>query len=148
MNCGAGGGATDDVAAPRRARMIETEGMWRCYAPCCGRGQHPQETVTLLPEELEAFRLVDSEGLDQESAAERMHVSRRTLWRDVHTARRKVADALSEGKVIASQTVGTQIRMPASFQIRRMKPCRNRKSNYAHMSNNDLLHRSDKNARI
>lgn len=101
MNYGGGGGGNRRRGRPRRARVIETEGMWRCYAPCCGRGQQPQETVTLLPEEMEAFRLVDSEGLDQESAAERMHVSRRTLWRDVHTARKKVADALSEGKVIA-----------------------------------------------
>ncbi len=100
MNCG-GGGGTRRRGRPRRERIIETEGLWRCYAPCCGRGHHSQETVTLLPEELEAFRLVDCEGLDQESAAERMHVSRRTLWRDVHTARKKVADALSEGKVIA-----------------------------------------------
>ncbi len=102
MNCGGGGGGGNRRRGrPRRARVIETEGMWRCYAPCCDRDQQPQETVTLLPEEMEAFRLVDSEGLDQESAAERMHVSRRTLWRDVHTARKKVADALSEGKVIA-----------------------------------------------
>ncbi|KAF1078846.1 DUF134 domain-containing protein [Methanogenium sp. MK-MG] len=105
MNCG-GGSGNRRRGRPRRARMIETEGMWRCYAPCCGRGQRPQETVTLLPEELEAFRLVDSEGLNQESAAERMQVSRRTLWRDVHTARRKVADALSEGKVIVISECG------------------------------------------
>ncbi|MDE4907651.1 DUF134 domain-containing protein [Methanogenium marinum] len=101
-----GGGGNRRRGRPRRARIIETEGMWRCYAPCCGRGQHPRETVTLLPEELEAFRLVDCEGLDQESAAERMHVSRRTLWRDIHTARSKVADALSEGKIIAIQDCG------------------------------------------
>ena len=106
MNCGAGGG-NRRRGRPRRTRMIETEGIWRCYAPCCSRGeQRPRETVTLLPEELEAFRLVDSEGLDQESAAERMHISRRTLWRDVHTARKKVADALSEGKVIIISDCG------------------------------------------
>jgi len=105
MNCGGGGGPRRR-GRPRRERTIETEGIWRCYAPCCGRDQHPQETVTLLPEELEAFRLVDCEGLDQESAAERMQISRRTLWRDIHTARRKVADALSEGKIIAIYDCG------------------------------------------
>ncbi|WAI01692.1 DUF134 domain-containing protein [Methanogenium organophilum] len=105
MNYGAGKG-NRRRGRPRRARMIENEGLWRCYAPCCGRDERTREVVSLLPEELEAFRLVDSEGLDQESAAERMNVSRRTLWRDVHTARRKVADALSEGKVIVISDCG------------------------------------------
>lgn len=110
MNYGSGGGGGGKGnrrrGRPRRARMIETEGLWRCYAPCCGRDERPREIVTLLPEELEAFRLVDNEGLDQKSAAERMKVSRRTLWRDVHTARKKVADALSEGKVIVISECG------------------------------------------
>lgn len=106
MNYGGGGKGNRRRGRPRRARIIESEGMWRCYAPCCGGDERPREVVSLLPEELEAFRLVDSEGLDQESAAERMMVSRRTLWRDIHTARKKVADALSEGKVIVISDCG------------------------------------------
>lgn len=114
MNRGAGGGGgggggrgTRRRGRPRSVRTIETEGIWRCYGPCCSKGeQGPRETVTLLPGELEAFRLVDSEGLDQESAAERMQISRRTLWRDIHTARKKVADALSEGKIIIVSDCG------------------------------------------
>ncbi len=108
MNRGArGGGGNRRRGRPRSVRTIETEGIWRCYGPCCDRGEdRPRETVILLPGELEAFRLVDSEGLDQESAAERMQISRRTLWRDIHTARKKVADALSEGKLIIVSDCG------------------------------------------
>jgi predicted DNA-binding protein (UPF0251 family) len=50
--------------------------------------------------ELEAFRLVDLEGLSQEEAGQRMGVSRGTVWRLVQRARRKTAQALSEGRPI------------------------------------------------
>ncbi len=46
------------------------------------------------------MRLVDVAGLDQEAAAGKMGVSRKTLWRDLHEGRRKVADALVQGKTI------------------------------------------------
>lgn len=57
-------------------------------------------TVTLTLEELEAIRLVDLEGLDQQSAASEMGVSRKTLWNDLKSARRKVAIALIKGYAI------------------------------------------------
>jgi len=48
--------------------------------------------------ELEAFRLVDLEGLSQEEAGQRMDVSRGTVWRLLQSARRKTAQALTEGR--------------------------------------------------
>ena len=50
--------------------------------------------------ELEAFRLVDLEGLTQEEAGYRMGVSRGTIWRLLQEARRKAAQALAEGRRI------------------------------------------------
>ena len=50
--------------------------------------------------ELEAFRLVDMEGLSQEEAGQQMGVSRGTIWRLVQSARKKAAQALSEGRPI------------------------------------------------
>jgi hypothetical protein len=44
--------------------------------------------------------LIDLDGLEQESAAKILGISRRTLWKDLHEARRKVADALVNGKMI------------------------------------------------
>ncbi len=58
------------------------------------------EKVILKLEELEAIRLVDLEGLKQETAASEMGVSRRTLWKDLKSARKKVAKALTQGKKI------------------------------------------------
>lgn len=84
---------------PRRPRSIDDTQSSRCYSPqCC---PHDEEvTITLLPEEVELLRLIDLEGLEQEEAAAVLGVSRRTVWRDLHTARRKVADALTSGKTI------------------------------------------------
>jgi predicted DNA-binding protein (UPF0251 family) len=56
--------------------------------------------VVLTFEELEALRLVDLDGLEQGEAAALMGVSRRTLWNDLKSARRKVALALTNGWAI------------------------------------------------
>lgn len=58
------------------------------------------ETVNLNVEELEAIRLVDLMDLEHEEAAQMMNVSRKTLWRDLKSGRKKVADALINGKAI------------------------------------------------
>ena len=47
--------------------------------------------------QVEALRLCDIEGLTQEEAAERLGISRRTLWTDLKEARSRVARALTEG---------------------------------------------------
>ena len=56
--------------------------------------------VFLEAAEIEALRLVDLEGLSQEEAGQRMGVSRGTVWRLVKRARKKVAQALTEGSPI------------------------------------------------
>jgi hypothetical protein len=56
------------------------------------------EPIFIEMAELEAFRLVDLEGLSQEEAGRKMGVSRGTIWRLVQSARRKTAQALSEGR--------------------------------------------------
>jgi predicted DNA-binding protein (UPF0251 family) len=63
----------------------------------------PQPTTTdnpiqIEPAEVEALRLVDLEGLSQEEAGTKMGVSRGTIWRLLQSARRKVAQALTEGR--------------------------------------------------
>lgn len=71
----------------------------RCFAPQCNL-MDDDEHVLLLPDELEILRMVDLDDLDQEEAAMAIGVSRKTLWRDLHNARRKVTDALVHGKRI------------------------------------------------
>ena len=53
--------------------------------------------VVLSLEELETLRLVDVEDMHQEEAALHMGVSRKTLWNDLQSARKKVATALING---------------------------------------------------
>ncbi len=65
-----------------------------------GQDIHGIEPVMLSVGELEAMRLVDLEDLSQEEAANRMGISRRTLWSDLHQARKKVTMALVEGRPI------------------------------------------------
>jgi predicted DNA-binding protein (UPF0251 family) len=59
-----------------------------------------QEEVSLSVEGLEAIRLNDFQGLDQERAARRMNVSRQTFGRILAEARETVAEALVMGKVL------------------------------------------------
>jgi len=58
------------------------------------------EEVLMSVEELEAIRLKDLLGLEQEACAEKMGVSRPTYHRILSAARSKVAEALVEGKAI------------------------------------------------
>ncbi len=58
------------------------------------------EEVCLSVEEAEAIRLKDLGCLEQEQCAQRMSVSRSTFQRVLASARRKLADALANGKAI------------------------------------------------
>jgi uncharacterized protein len=56
--------------------------------------------VSLYAEELEALRLKNIEGLDQEECARRMHTSQSTFQRILSSAYKKVSEALIKGKAI------------------------------------------------
>jgi predicted DNA-binding protein (UPF0251 family) len=58
------------------------------------------EEVVLGLDETEALRLADLEGHSQEEVGERMGISRATAGRILELARRKVADALVNGKAL------------------------------------------------
>ncbi|MGD9963154.1 MAG: DUF134 domain-containing protein [Thermoplasmata archaeon] len=60
----------------------------------------PTGLARLSVEEMEALRLVDLLGLPHEEAAGMMGVSRKTLWRDLTSARRKLVEALINGWAI------------------------------------------------
>jgi len=80
------------------------------------------ETVTLALDEFEAIRLADLEGLYQESAADRMGVSRQTFGNIVASARRKVADTLVNSKALVIE--GGPVSMVAREFI--CRPCSHR----------------------
>lgn len=84
---------------PRQNRSLEGGPSGRCYAPQCNSNEQ-NEVVLLLPEEIAALNLIDFQDLEQEEAAVVLGVSRKTIWRDIHEARHKIADAIINGKTI------------------------------------------------
>jgi len=58
------------------------------------------EQITLNPDEFEAIRLVDFQGMLQLEAASVMGVSRQTLANLVKIGRQKVSDCLLNGKAL------------------------------------------------
>ncbi|MBU2577883.1 DUF134 domain-containing protein [Patescibacteria group bacterium] len=58
------------------------------------------EEVVLLPDELEALKLYEVDGLEQIEASEKMKISQPTFARILDSANKKIAIALVEGKAI------------------------------------------------
>lgn len=58
------------------------------------------EEVVLLPDELEALKLYEVDGLDQTLAAEKMKISQPTFARLLGSANKKIAEAIVKGKAI------------------------------------------------
>lgn len=58
------------------------------------------EEVILPVDEYEAVRLKDLEGFEQEECAKKMNISQPTFHRLVLSARKKIADAVINGKAI------------------------------------------------
>ena len=58
-----------------------------------------EESELTMPE-FEVIRLVDYRSIDQESAAAEMQISQPTLSRILKSARKKISDAIINGKAI------------------------------------------------
>ncbi|MCD8085978.1 MAG: DUF134 domain-containing protein [Clostridiales bacterium] len=71
---------------PQTLEFIPTQG---------GEGKAP---VILTVDEYETIRLIDKEGLSQEQCSQRMQVARTTAQKIYDSARKKVADALVDGR--------------------------------------------------
>lgn len=81
---------------PRKRRRLSRAPHAAIYKPA-GIPLSDLRQVLLLPEELEALRLADLEGLSQVEAAASMGVSRSTFQRILARGHRQVALALVEG---------------------------------------------------
>lgn len=90
---------TDKVPRPQQSRKICNPPLMKGYKPF-GIPRSSLLSVALLFDEYETIRLLDYEGLNQEQAAERMNVSRPTLTRIYEKARKNIAKAFVEGKMI------------------------------------------------
>ena len=84
---------------PFKNRIIRCKAENIYFKPQGIRGKFLQK-IYLTCDEYEAIRLADLEGLSQEEAGREMDVSRQTFGRIIESARRKIADALINGKMI------------------------------------------------
>ena len=84
---------------PRMCRRIFFEPGVRHFKPAGARLAGLAETV-LTMDEFEAIRLRDYEDMDQTRAARKMGISQPTFQRLYESARKKIADALVNGKAI------------------------------------------------
>ncbi|MFZ7110929.1 MAG: DUF134 domain-containing protein [Desulfatiglandales bacterium] len=94
---------------PRKLRYVQGRPIVNAFVP----DRMPpwgREEIVLSIEGLEAIRLNDFQGLDQETAAQRMNVSRQTFGRILGEARAIVADALVTGKILRIE--GGHFEMP------------------------------------
>ncbi len=107
------------MVRPQRCRRVSWQGGCRRFIPVEGSAAGRQP-VTLTLDELEAIRLADLLGLYQEQAAQRMGVSRQTFGRIVESARRKVAQALTEG--LPLQVLGGVVTM-AQMRVFQCSDC-------------------------
>jgi predicted DNA-binding protein (UPF0251 family) len=84
---------------PRKLRFVQGRPIVDTFVP----NRMPpwgREEVILPIEGLEAVKLNDFQGLDQETAARMMNVSRQTFGRILADARAIIADALVMGKIL------------------------------------------------
>lgn len=84
------------MARPRKYRKVCHLPRTQVFLP----EEHPQDlpAVILTVDEYEAIRLIDKEGLDQEACSAFMQVARTTVQQIYATARKKLADAIVDGR--------------------------------------------------
>ncbi len=84
---------------PRRCRRVGFKPDVTYFKPAGVRMIELEESI-LSVDEFEAVRLKDLEELNQEACAKKMNISQPTFHRLVNSARKKIADAIVNGKAI------------------------------------------------
>lgn len=87
------------MARPRLCRRIRFNPNITYFKPQ-GVPMRHLEVIELTTEEVEALRLKNVEGLDQNECAKKMKTSQSTFQRILSSANRKTAQALIGGKAI------------------------------------------------
>ena len=84
---------------PRLCRRVMFQPNVTYFKPAGIRIVDLKEAV-LTVDEFESVRLKDLEGMDQEQAAKKMNIAQPTFHRLVVSARKKISDAIVNGKAI------------------------------------------------
>jgi predicted DNA-binding protein (UPF0251 family) len=88
------------MVKPRKKRNVLYPPWMHSFGPHGHNIPGPGQEVVLTIDEYESIRLADHENLKQEEAAARMNISRPTFTRLIDSARKKIADAMVNGKII------------------------------------------------
>ncbi len=99
------------MARPRKCRWVASEPGVTFFKPQ-GIPMRGLEQVVISVDELEALRLSDYLGLNQEDVAQEMNVSRPTVTRMLAKAHRAIAEALVFGKAIRIEGGEYQVAQP------------------------------------
>jgi uncharacterized protein len=90
---------------PKKPRHCGCRMAGRAFKPT-GTPMGELRQIVLAPDELEALKLCDYDGLFQDQAGGKMGVSRGTVQRLLASARKKVAQALVEGSALVMDGSG------------------------------------------
>lgn len=86
---------------PRKYRIVKKDPKISQFSPR-GRPGRPDE-IELKMDEFEAIRLADLMGLKQQEAAKSMRISQQTFSRTLKKARKALASAIVDGRIIRIQ---------------------------------------------
>lgn len=103
------------MARPPRQRIVSAQPIAAVYKPA-GVPASQLRWINLTLDEFEAIRLIDGEGLDQETVAVQMGVSRPTVTRILASGRFKIAQVLIHGQALVIR--GGPVVGPASVSGR------------------------------
>lgn len=83
---------------PRKCRKVCRLPETAEFAPA--HGNVSDNIVVMTVDEYETIRLIDREGFSQEECGQYMYIARTTVQQIYNTARKKIAQALVEGKAL------------------------------------------------
>ena len=104
------------MARPCKNRCVNSK-MKKYSLKPQGLNKRCYSKIELRADEVEAVRLADLKGMYQEDAAKMMNISRQTFARVVKSGRRKLSDAVVNGKIINISCCG-----PVNFKKSNVKP--------------------------
>ncbi len=111
------------MARPFKCRRVRCQPGASYFKPV-GIPLEDLEEVLLGIDELEALRLADGQGLYQEEAAGKMNVSRQTFGNIIESARKKIAEAVVNGKALKIE--GGVVQNPQGQNRTLQRSCNNK----------------------
>ncbi|MBS0011422.1 MAG: DUF134 domain-containing protein [Bacteroidales bacterium] len=85
---------------PKSKRIVHEPPLYTGFKPVGARVQ-TLEVIDLTLDEFEALRLADQMAMSHAEAAEEMEISRSTFTRLIEQARKKLADFITQGKMLS-----------------------------------------------